>query len=192
MFQKRRDMVRKLKGDIWFVSDFLFLVSLFSVSMIMLFSMSIAKLIVGNLIDYTVHAQFLEFSLNNENALLSGSEIKINPSDPQLKRIMSFAAFQWNGDPICGSPPVAPCWDGNVFIDGVFYNVNDMTKGIFDKLVGGPYVLELRKNFNGVDKRFIIASRDADNINADPEVAELEFAVPYSSPAFYRLYSVIK
>ena len=112
-----------MKGDVWYVSTFLFLVSLFFVTMIMLFSMSIARLIVGNLIDYTVHVTFLDFSLNTENALVSAAEIKSDPADPQLKRILSNAAFQWDGD---------PGWDKNVYVDGKLKNVGQTSKDIFD------------------------------------------------------------
>ncbi len=181
---------KMMKGDVWYVSTFFFLVSLFFVTMIMLFSMSIARLIVGNLIDYTVHVSFLDFSLNTENALVAGMEIKMNPVDPSMKTILSDGAFQWNGD--LG-------WDKNVFADGKMYDAGQLSKNIFDKLVQGPYIFELRKQFGASgDKRIIFAQRNADSIKSDPEIAEIEFYLPYpacdgcSKIAVYRLYSTVK
>ncbi len=188
-------MPKKFKGDIWFVSDFFFLITLFFVSLILLFSMSIAKIVVGNFIDFTVHASFLEFSLNNENALLSGTEIKFNPSDPQLKRVLSNAAFQWDGTAKCGTPP---CWDGLVYVDGYFHDASALSQKILNTLITGPYVFEMRKQFVGGEKSMVIASRDAAKVEVDPEVAELELQLPFAACgtcnkyASYRLYSTIK
>ncbi|MBI2085158.1 MAG: hypothetical protein HYT71_01445 [Candidatus Aenigmarchaeota archaeon] len=186
----RKKLNQKMKGDVWYVSTFFFLVSLFSVTMIMLFSMSIARLIVGNLIDYTVHVSFLDFSLNTENALLSGMEIKMDPNDTSMKTILSNAAFQWSGD---------PGWDKNVFAGGKMYDAAQRSKDIFDKLVQGPYIFELRKQFDASDaRRIIFAERNAESIKSDPEVAEMEFYLPYpacggcSKIAVYRLYSTVK
>ncbi len=182
-------MANKLKGDIWFVSDFFFLITLFFVSLILLFSMSIAKLIVGNFIDFTVHASFLEFSLNNENALLSGAEVKLSPTDPQLKRVLSNAAFQWDG---------GTAWGDSVYVDGSFYNARVLSGKIFDRLITGPYAFELRKQFPGGDKSIIITSRDATKMEVDPEVAEFVVPLPFAACgacnkyASYRLYSTIK
>ncbi len=189
---------KKMKGDVWYVSTFFFLVSLFFVTMIMLFSMSIVRLIVGNLIDYTVHVSFLDFSLNTENALVAGMEIKLNSDDPQMKRILSNAAFQWDGRGRCGT---IPCWDGEVFVDGKLYNVYQAAQNIFDRLVQGPYILELRKQFDSGDaatKRIVITSRNGEKIFNDPEIAEEEFYLPYAACAgcdkiaVYRLYSTVK
>ncbi|MBI3413673.1 MAG: hypothetical protein HY051_06390 [Candidatus Aenigmarchaeota archaeon] len=191
VFDKKQNRMKNLRGDIFFVSDFLFIISVFFTTMIMLFSMSIAHLIVGNLIDYTVHVTFLDFSLNTENALLSGMEIKQN-DDPQLKRILSNAAFQWNGD---------TSWDKNVYAEGKLNDAGALAKGIFDTFIQGPYIFELRKEFDsGMPsmKRMIIAARDGDKIENDPEVAEMEFYMPYaacsscSKTAVYRLYSTVK
>ncbi len=179
-----------MKGDVWYVSTFFYLVIIFFVTMVMLFSMSIARLIVGNLIDYTVHVSFLDFSLNTENALVAGMEIKMDPDDPSMKTILSNAAFQWNGD---------SSWDKNVFVGGNMYDAGQRSKDIFDKLVQGPYVFELRKQFGAsADKRIVFAGRDDKKITADPEVAEMEFYLPYpacdgcSKIAVYRLYSTVK
>src|SRR3989338_2916781 len=90
-FNQKR--MKNLKGDIWFASDFFFIIAVFFTTMILLFSMSIARLIVGNLIDFTVHVTFLDFSLNTENALVAAMEIKLTPGDPQTKRILSNGAF---------------------------------------------------------------------------------------------------
>ncbi len=182
-------MPSKFKGDIWFVSDFFFLITLFFVSLILLFSMSIAKIIVGNFIDFTVHASFLEFSLNNENALLSGVEVKLNPPDPQLKRVLSNAAFQWDG---------SPGWGDAVYVDGSFYDARALSQKVFNQLITGPYVIELRKQFAGGDKGIIMASRDAAKVEVDPEVAEFVVQLPFAACgtcnnyAAYRLYSTIK
>ncbi len=184
---------KNLKGDIWFVSDFFFIITVFFTTMILLFSMSIARLIVGNLIDFTVHVTFLDFSLNTENALVAGMEIKLNPDDPQLKRILSNAAFQWDG---------SPNWDGEVLVYDRLKNVYQPTQIIFDKFVRGPYILELRKQFEiggfPTTKNITIASRNGEKILVDPEVAEIEFYLPYGAcdacdkTAIYRLYSTVK
>ncbi|MBI4176841.1 MAG: hypothetical protein HY516_00580 [Candidatus Aenigmarchaeota archaeon] len=188
-------MARKsrMKGDITFMSDFFFLIILFFTSLVLMFSMSIAKIIVGNFIKVTVHATFLEFSLNNENSLLSALEIKSSASDAPLKSVLSAAAFQWDGD--LG-------WDGSAYADGKLYDARALSQGVFDSLVQGPYIFELRKEFsNGAStatKRTIVASKNKEKIVSDAEVAEMEFYLPQpacgacSKAAVYRLYSTIK
>ncbi|MBI4168050.1 MAG: hypothetical protein HY515_03775 [Candidatus Aenigmarchaeota archaeon] len=194
-----QNRMKNLKGDIWFVSDFFFIITVFFTTMILLFSMSIARLIVGNLIDFTVHVTFLDFSLNTENALVAATEIKLNPDDPQMKRILSNAAFRWDGSQRCGSPP---CWDGSVYAEGRMYDSYSISENIFDRFVKGPYIFELRKEFDvggaAATKSVLIAARDNEKILVDPEVAEIEFYLPYGScascskTAVYRLYSTVK
>ncbi|MBI1972149.1 MAG: hypothetical protein HYS53_02510 [Candidatus Aenigmarchaeota archaeon] len=191
-FSKKLNQKRMMKGDVWYVSTFFFLITIFFVTMIMLFSMSIARLIVGNLIDFTVHATFLDFSLNTENALVSGTEIRLSANEPQSRRILSNAAFQWDG---------SPNWDGEVLADGSLRNVYQEAQNVFDKLVQGPYIFELRKQFdvagNVITKRLVIAKRNDEKIVNDPETAEVEFYLPYETCAgckiaIYRLYSTVK
>ncbi len=183
---------KKLKGDISILSDVTFLIVIFFVSVAVLLILSIVKMTTGNVVTVTIQGYLMGFSLNTENLLLSSLEATTDDGTP-FKKLLSYAAFEWNGP------------DNNninrIVIGDKEYNIGVEWKKIFDgyNLEGYNYVFEIRKEFADGKKSYAIATNNADSAKMfEPQVAEIIYKIPFkpcaqcSDEVEFRLYSTMK
>lgn len=183
---------KKLKGDISILSDVTFLIVLFFISVAVLLILSIVKMTTGNVVTVTIQGYLMGFSLNTENLLLSSLEATTDDGTP-FKKLLSYAAFEWNGPENNNI--------NTIKIGEKTYDIEAEWKRIFDgyNLEGYNYVFEIRKEFSDGKKSYAIASNIEESARMfEPQVAEIVYKIPFKPCAQcddevgFRLYTTMK